>query len=155
MSRFSFQNPGQGGSSRSSTRAQKKSFAHLSLTDDSKRLLIRSSFNQEFVDELKSTIPYQARLWNKSERVWEVDVDYLDLVEEMVQRYYSEIKVLFEAGGEDPFEVLFLIPDTPLDICEDVYKLLIKRYHEGGTHSDPVRWRACNDAIREIRKEKK
>ena len=153
MTKFSFQQP-HSGSSKSSRNPKAKSFAHLSLTDDSKRILIRSSFDQDFVDELKSSVPWSAREWHpKPERFWTVETDYLDVVEELCQRFYSEVKIMFEAEGDCPFELMWLIPDTPLHICEAMHKVLIKIYHEAGTDPEPVRWRSVNEAIKTIRKE--
>jgi hypothetical protein len=157
MTKFSFQQPHSGSSTYSKSKAPKpKSFAHLSLTDDSKRILIRSSYDQDFVDELKSSVPWSAREWHpKPDRFWTVEVDYLDVVEELCQRFYSEVKIMFEASGDCPFELMWLIPDTPLEICEAMHKILIKIYHEAGSDPDPTRWRSVNRAIKQIRKEQK
>lgn len=52
-------------------------------------MAIESPYNPEFVQALKSAIPYSGRQWDGERRIWRFDRTYGDLVAALVLRFYG------------------------------------------------------------------
>lgn len=53
----------------------------------------------------------------------------------------------------NPYDVLMILPDSPLDVAEAVFKNLAKKYHPD-TGGSLEQFKELNEAIEEIRKDK-
>ncbi len=56
-------------------------------------LVINSPFKRGFVEGLKTIIPGGERYWDRDEKVWEVNPDYLDEVIHLAQRFFTDVFV--------------------------------------------------------------
>ncbi len=53
-------------------------------------LSLKSPFKQEFIDELRYRIAPPHRDWVKEKKIWIIDLDFIEEVEEMVRRHFKE-----------------------------------------------------------------
>jgi hypothetical protein len=119
-------------------------------------IVCKTPYSKEFVEELKAEIHYTHRKWDMAEKVWKVDVDHLDLIEEICRRYFKEV-VFIESeepagvAGTTPYHDL--ICELPNDALKRVYRLVAASIHPDQGGSDEAMSRA-NDAWRLIQKER-
>lgn len=59
----------------------------------SRALEVTTPYNAAFVNELKSSIPWQQRKWDPKARVWRVHKLHLGAVEELVKKHYGNCSV--------------------------------------------------------------
>jgi len=70
---------------------------------------------------------------------------------DVVREAYLQIAA--PAKGRDPWEVLGVRPDTPLEDCEAMYRIKAKRLHPDTGNGDEAGMKELNAAIEKIRKE--
>jgi len=61
---------------------------------EGKTVLIESGFNQAFVEELKDSLPWEARAWDKEARAWRITPRWQELAERIACRYYAAVWVV-------------------------------------------------------------
>jgi hypothetical protein len=61
--------------------------ATIKISDD--YVSIESPYNAKFVDALKELIPAEDRMWNATDKVWEVSGDLYDEALAITSRFYN------------------------------------------------------------------
>ena len=87
---------------------------------------LRTPFNRGFVEDLK-TIPFYGRRWNKEERVWEIEVDYISQVVDLCRQYFKDVVEIDNSPPSDDLQALF--SQLTSQDKKDIFRLLAKRYH--------------------------
>lgn len=73
-------------------------------------------------------------------------------LDDLVRTHYAQLPPPVRA--DDPYAVLGVRHDTPLDDIEQEYRAKIKRYHEAGYDPNPEKLRDLTVAMAAIRKER-
>jgi hypothetical protein len=63
---------------------------HIGLTNDGERFAIRTPFSKEFVEELKTLVPYRSRTWDGQNKAWMVHKDFYMQVEGLFRKYFGD-----------------------------------------------------------------
>ena len=53
------------------------------------QIILKTSYNREFVDALKSEIPYTERKWDSYHKVWGVSLDYAERAEKIFNCFFG------------------------------------------------------------------
>lgn len=69
--------------------------------DDRPGLLLRAPYNEQFIDELKSTLPGADRYWSPALEGWWLAEECEDAVVELVLYHYGEVMLLDPDGGDE------------------------------------------------------
>lgn len=118
---------------------------------DDKIVIVRTSYDPEFVELLKEEVPKHARYWNPDEKVWEIYPDYLEAVEELCKQFFDDVEVEeieeyepreeprqrrdkdkkeeTKSGQSDGDPWLMLKPFLTKDVIKDIYRIFAKKYH--------------------------
>ena len=95
-----------------------------------------STFNRDFVDELKESIPHPHRQWNPTDKMWNISETYLEELVKILTRYYGEdvSTNLVEQKSDNLFKQVFDI--LPNDFVDKVFFALAQALHpdHGGTN---------------------
>ena len=92
-------------------------------------LKVVTPYNENFVDELKSTVQPPHRQWNPEEKYWLVNELYLEDLIIILKRHYDEVStdLLESEEVNNPFGIVFdLISPQDLD---KIYKALAFAVH--------------------------
>lgn len=68
------------------------SYCYLTVTK--RGIIIESTYDVRFVEELKTLIPHTARTWDPVEKKWTVDAAYTDDVKRLACNYYDRVWLL-------------------------------------------------------------
>lgn len=123
-------------------------------------ICIRTPFNRDFVNELKSDFPPSQRRFDPNEKIWKVAAAYADDVMSVVTKYFGEPAILEQEvkvvaspiSAEDPYSIL--LKAAPDDVLKKVYLLIVSKVHPdaGGSNEKMA---TVNTAWSEIKKERK
>ena len=58
------------------------------------QIVLKTPYNREFIDALKSEIPYPERKWDSYHKVWGVSLSYAEKAEAIFSRYFETGEVL-------------------------------------------------------------
>lgn len=122
-------------------------------------IFVKTPYVEAFIQELKADIPYQARVFLKTEKVWRVDAAYHEDLHDVVKKHFGEPTILepeqkvvvLEGGTKDPFGAMLRV--APPDLLKKVYRMIAAEIHpdRGGKPEDMV---TLNQAWDQIKKEK-
>lgn len=121
-------------------------------------IVCKTPFNREFVEDLKDEVGYNNRKWDADNKVWKVDVDELDKVEELCRKYFDEVNFIETeqpsngGGAESPYHDMLC--DVPDEVLKRVYHLIAVGVHPDHGGSTELMSKV-NDAWRMIQKERK
>src|SRR5262249_2285202 len=69
-------------------------FASLTVKHEYNIIEFRTSYDPDFIIEIKSVIPRQLRMWDSIEKIWKVlDIEYLPDVQSLCNKYYHRVTV--------------------------------------------------------------
>lgn len=104
------------------------------------RMVIRSPFKKEFVDQLKLRVPYMNREWDGTKKVWAVDREYWSSAKSVIETHFGEGSITYGPAAEaalvekmiddlkDPdmlaFQVLGIRADAPLCVVHAAYRAI-------------------------------
>ena len=134
-------------------------------------ICLESDYDREFVADLKEAIPFGARSWDASAKVWIIALRYLDALRDLLDDHGYEVIDAREAAALAPacqtgaalwappgmpaelagaFYTLGLNGEAPLGLAETAWKWWQRHYHEdhGGDFATSAR---LNEAMRIIR----
>lgn len=137
--------------------------AHLRLDDsDPFWFWMASSYQPDFVEDLKATVPYQQRSWHPQSKRWRVAMSvHADVCELLAQHRYTvrddtapPQSVVPASDMPDDLRQamarLYLDALAPVGVAEAVFKHLAKIHHpDHGGHIDD--FKEINHAIERIR----
>lgn len=116
---------------------------------------LRSSYCQEFVEDLKHAIPCDKRIWRpKPDQYWQVDPGFADVLEEILKRYRYEINYVEpQMSGTYEAACVELIGLATKEVLSKFRKALMQHYHpdRGG---DPAKASRINELFDIIVKDK-
>lgn len=69
--------------------------------DDRPGSLLDTPYNEDFVTDLKDSIPYPHRAWVPDEKLWWVAAEFADEAVKLAAHYFGEVRVTDEDGNED------------------------------------------------------
>lgn len=92
----------------------------------------------------------------------EVDGGLVELTGKPLKEYLAgiakdmgdDVYTKVTTGKADPYRVLAVTPTTPPEVIKQVYKGLVKLYHEAGASPNPERMRDINSAYDQICRER-
>jgi hypothetical protein len=117
-------------------RGTRKSVATVWI--ESGRIHIRADYNPQWVEMFKQHIQPGHRSWEPMKKVWTADPSHIDDVEELCNRFYDEVNVLQDQGGDAaPAAVQDggasalhqLIQHAKPETMEKIYKLVMRDVH--------------------------
>lgn len=69
-----------------------KVHCYLTIVKDS--IVVESSYDEEFINGLKTQIPKADRAWDPDQKQWTVAAKYLDTIKELACKYYGSVWLL-------------------------------------------------------------
>jgi hypothetical protein len=120
-------------------------------------IVCKTPYLKAFVEDLKDEVSHHNRKWDANDKVWKVDVDELDKVDELCRKHFDEVTFIEteQPSGEGaPSPYHDMLCDAPDETLKRVYRLIAVAVHpdQGG---DPAIMSKVNDAWRMIQKERK
>lgn len=70
------------------------SIARIQVYNES--ISVKVPFRRRWVEELKVEVPQGYRYWDDGEKIWEIDIEFLDDVIDLCRRHFSEVEVVEE-----------------------------------------------------------
>lgn len=119
--------------------------------------VIRTPYLQDFVDELKETVPAAYRHWDRENKQWYIEPSYANEAAELFFSYFpdGDSFELARTYRKAPTwaKTLFVQEDAPLEVIEAAYRTLAKTYHpdRGGSEA---KMKTINEAIEQAREAK-
>jgi hypothetical protein len=123
-------------------------------------IFVKTPYVEDFIQELKADIPYQARVFLKVEKVWRVDASYHEDLLSVVKKHFGEPTILepetkevvvIEGANKDPFGMMLRVASS--DLLKKVYRMIAAEVHpdKGGKPEDMVTLNQAWDAIKKER----
>lgn len=129
----------------------------ISVTSEQHVLTLKMPYNQDFVSELKETIPAHMRQWDPDSKVWYVGLPYLGALVRILEGYFSDSEILLDHDipnlialrdviepKHSPYSELYLLPDAPKEVCYAAYRALAKLFHPDVNGGDSKRMKRIN-----------
>ncbi len=118
---------------------------------------IRTPYNSVFVLDLKREIPKEGRRWNKEDKVWEVEPQFLDQLINIASRYYNVRRhdgisqPVISDGDTSPYSQMLKLASN--ELIKKIYRLIANEVHpdRGG---DPQAMSVLNDCFEKIKNER-
>jgi hypothetical protein len=136
---------------------------------------VRTPFNKEFIDWIKSDVMIDCRHWDEEEKVWVISYSYEDdLIMECFKLFHDVKRVGTRSAkktgprawkrpkqspmdGWTAYDVLHIQPSAPPELIKAAYRVMVKLYHpdvyDGLDATDQMK--KINDAYEKIRKVEK
>lgn len=138
-----------------------KPVANATFWIESGRLMMRSTYDPDFVTEMKVRIAPANRAWDGTNKRWSFDPAIADDIVKLAERYYQKVTVVEEGGGApapiqmtlegDPYSILARYASS--DMLTKLYKSAVVENHPD--HGGSVKkMTEINVAWKAIRKER-
>ena len=112
------------------------------------------------LEDLKATIPYRFRNWDRGRKVWTIEPAYADLAIEILLQHFPTAETPRRSraqahgqgrpAGNDHFRVLHLRETAPVELIEASYRVLARLHHPDAGGSDEA-MQAINGAYAALR----
>lgn len=135
---------------------------------------VRTPFNKDFVDWVKSEVVINCRRWDKENDVWVISYSYEDDLIVECFKLFHEVKKIgkrsakktepqFSRSRQTPmdartaYDVFHLQPSAPPELINAAYRVMAKLYHPDvyGEPDATDQMKKINDAYEKIRKVEK
>ena len=102
---------------------------NISITNDG-LIQVTSSYNQEFINDLKYRVPAAAREWQKAKKSWLVFRNYDKIVVSLAKKYFEDIKLDPKLTQIlDQKDIIAIASTLSEAKLKEIYKTLVKLFH--------------------------
>ena len=106
-------------------------FATIWIDSNSGDVKLRTPYNKTFIDELKNIIPYQNRRWVADEKLWSVDIHFMEKALALCEKYFKVETVPTEniviEEKEDCYSIF--IKYLSMKSLKRIWKIVISELH--------------------------
>jgi hypothetical protein len=120
------------------------------------RLELRTPYDEDFVDDLKTTIPRSARHWDSDKKVWIVLAEYRESLLAVLEEYFRVVDTDSKGRASQDSEahaILHLLPSAPPELVKVAYRCLALLVHPDKANGDLSQMQKLNAAYERLQKE--
>lgn len=143
---------------------RKKSSGKATLSLERGEILMRTPYDQEFIDAFKNEMPRESRRWDKDLKVWKIQAAYDRELVEFLETWFDEVVFVDDSppdpspppsvvvsSGTDVYGTI--LRSAPNDLIKEVCRKVLAANHpdRGGKQSDFIAVKSAWDVIKKER----
>jgi len=105
--------------------------------------------NVKFEDFLRNVLKPDLRAWSPTRRCWVVVPEAVGLIRKVASDYFEDI-YFTEKIPNSNYEILYLLPEAPIEVVKAAYKVLVKKYHPDSSTADHKKFLEISEAYKKI-----
>jgi hypothetical protein len=120
---------------------------------------ISSPWDQNFLDDLKTSIPFFARSWKPEHKLWSIRKNWVPVAVEVTRRHFRVVEIPAEEQkrqsthtSSDVYAVLCLLPSAPRELVKAAYRVLALAHHPDREGGDIEKMQRLNAAYEKLTK---
>ena len=131
----------------------RKSFAKVWIDESKGVLCARFPYNQSAIEEFRLKIPKGKKAWNSEEKLWEFSVETIEVVVEILTKFFDEVVNLTESlplnqvvTRGDP-----LLSMLDKDDIKAIHRMLANKYHPDKQGGDAGKMARINQIFNQVK----